>query len=113
MEVPGLGVESELQLLAQASVTTAIPDPSCICDLCCSLQPCQILNPLSKARAQTHILVATSWVCNLLSHNGNSVVVLSICWFWLRTEPLLIKLLPIYQGMIRYLFLGIVLVFEV
>ena len=31
-----------------------------------------ILNPLSKARDRTHILMGTSWVCNLLGHNRNS-----------------------------------------
>ena len=48
MEVPRLGVASELYLLAY---TTAIatPDLSCICDLRCSLRQCQILNPLSEA----------------------------------------------------------------
>ena len=52
MEVPGLGVELELQLPAYATAT-AIQDPSCICDLHCSLQQCRILNPLSEARDQT------------------------------------------------------------
>ena len=34
MEVPGLGVESELQLLAYTKATaTAIADPSHVCDL--------------------------------------------------------------------------------
>ena len=49
MEVPGLGVKSELQLLAY-SIATAMPDLSHICDLDCSLWQCQILNPLSEAR---------------------------------------------------------------
>ena len=31
-----------------------------------------ILNPLSKARDQTCILLDTSWILNLLSHKGNS-----------------------------------------
>ena len=46
--------------------------PSHICDLHHSLQQRQILNPLSKARNQTHILIDTSWILNLLSHTGNS-----------------------------------------
>jgi len=57
MEVPRLGVESELQLLAFATAT-ATPDASCICDL----QQCRILNPLSEARDQTHILIDPSCV---------------------------------------------------
>ena len=64
MEVPGLEVTSKLQLLAYA-MAKATPDLSYVCDLHCSLWQCQILNPLSKARD-------TSWVLNMLSHNGNS-----------------------------------------
>ena len=44
MEVPRLGVESELQLLAYDTATGAW-DPSCICDLWCSLRQHWILNP--------------------------------------------------------------------
>ena len=56
MEVPSLGVESELQLLAYATAT-ATQDLSHICDLYHSSQQCQILNLLSDARDQTHNLV--------------------------------------------------------
>ena len=42
MEVPGLGVESELQLLAYATAT-ARPDLSFICDLHHSVQQHQML----------------------------------------------------------------------
>ena len=45
MEVAGVGVELELQLPA-----TAMPDPSCICNLCYNLQQRHIINPLSWAR---------------------------------------------------------------
>ena len=69
MEVPRLGVKLELQLPPTA---TAAPDPSCICNLHYSSWQCRILNPLSEARDQTCILRVTSWVCNLLSYNGNS-----------------------------------------
>ena len=58
MKVPRLGVESELQLLAYTTATATL-DPSCVCDPCCSLQQCQILSPLIKARDQTHILRET------------------------------------------------------
>ena len=61
MEVPSLGVESELQLLAYATAT-ATPDPCHICDLHHSSQQRRILNPLSKARDQTCVLVDASWV---------------------------------------------------
>ena len=52
-----LGVKSELQLLAYA---TAMQDPSLICNLQHNSQQCWILNPLSKAREQTHILMDTA-----------------------------------------------------
>ena len=71
MEVSRLGAGLELQLKAYATAT-AMPDPSLICNFHHSSQKCQILNPLSEARDRTCILMDTSWVLNLLSHNGNS-----------------------------------------
>ena len=59
MEVPRLGVELELQLLAYATVTV-MTDLSHICDLGRSLWQCQILNPLSEARDQTLMLTETT-----------------------------------------------------
>ena len=56
IEVPRLGAESELQLLADTTAT-ATWDPSCVCNLHHSLQQPQILNPLSEAR----IKPAISW----------------------------------------------------
>jgi len=52
MEVPRLGVELELLLPAYARAT-AMPDPSCVCNLHHSSWQRQILNPLSEARDQT------------------------------------------------------------
>ena len=49
MEVPRLGVKSELQLLAYATAT-AIQYLSCICGLHHSSQQPQILNPLNEAK---------------------------------------------------------------
>ena len=71
MEVPRLGVESELQLPAYTTAT-ATPDPSCICDLCCSLWPCWILNPLSKAGVELASSRRLCWAFNPLSHSGSS-----------------------------------------
>ena len=51
MEVPRLGVESELPLPVDATATD-MPDSK----LHHSLWQHQILNPLSEAQAQTHIL---------------------------------------------------------
>ena len=52
MEVPGLGVELELQLLAYATAI-ATRNPSLICNLHCNLQQHWILNPLSEASDQS------------------------------------------------------------
>jgi len=49
MEVPRLGIELELQLLAYTTAT-AMQDPSCVCDLHCGSWQCQILTQLSEAR---------------------------------------------------------------
>ena len=61
MEVPRLGIESELQLPAYTTAT-ATQYLSHVCDLHHSSQQCQILNPLSKARDQTRVLMDTSRV---------------------------------------------------
>ena len=68
MDVSRLGVKSKLQLLAYTT-TTAMQDPSHVCDH--SSWQHQILNPLNEARDGTCILMDTSQVLNLLSHNGN------------------------------------------
>ena len=61
MEVPRLGVESELQLPAYITAT-AMWDLSHVCNLHYSSWPCQILNPLSDAKDGTHILIHISQV---------------------------------------------------
>ena len=71
MEVPRLGAELELQL-PTCTTAAVMWDPSRICNLHCSLQERCILDPLSEASDQTHILMDTSQVLNPLSHNGNS-----------------------------------------
>jgi len=72
MEVPRLRVELELQLPAYTTAT-AMQDPSLICDLHHSLEQYWILNSLSEARDRICFLVDSSWVCNPLSHNRNSL----------------------------------------
>ena len=72
VEVPRLGTELKLQLLAHATATASCgvarrcsSDPrdlSQVCDLHHSSQQWRILNPLSKARDQTHILMVPSRV---------------------------------------------------
>ena len=60
MEVPRLGVESELQLPAYTTATP-IPDLSHVCDLHHSSQPHWILDPLIEVRDRTCILMDPSW----------------------------------------------------
>ena len=72
IEVLRLWVESELQLLTGLCHSHSYARSSYICDLYLSLRQCQILNPLSVTRDQTHILMDTSHFLNPLSHNGNS-----------------------------------------
>ena len=80
MEVPRLGVELELHLPTYTTAP-ATQDPSHIWDLCHSSWQCWMLNPLSKARDGTHVLMDTSHFLNLLSHNGNYwLLTLIICW---------------------------------
>ena len=61
MEVPRLGVESELQLLAYTTATV-MPDPSRICNLHHSSWQCWILNSMSEIRDQTCILMDSSQI---------------------------------------------------
>ena len=68
MEVPRLGFKLELLLPAYARAT-AMPDLSHDSDLHHSW----ILNPLSKSRNQTLILVDPSRVGKLFDQNGNSL----------------------------------------
>ena len=68
MEIPRLGVKSELQLPAYTTAT-ATPDPSHICNLYCSSWQHWILNPQGKAGDWTQILRGTNRVCY---HNGTS-----------------------------------------
>ena len=59
MEVPRLGVKSEL-LLQAYTTATATPDPSLVCNLHHSSR--RIPEPLGKARNRTCILMDASWI---------------------------------------------------
>ena len=61
MEIPRLGVETKLPLLAY-STAIATRDQRHICNLHYSSQQCQIFNPLRKARVWTWVLMDTSRV---------------------------------------------------
>ena len=75
VEGSSLGIESELQLPAYTSAT-ATQDPSSICDLHHSSLQCQILNPLSKARDQTHSLMVLSQIRFCWARTGTPRVIL-------------------------------------
>ena len=62
MEVPRLGVESELQLPADTTAT-AIQDQSPVWNLHHNSWQCQIFNPLSEARDWTRNLMVRSQIC--------------------------------------------------
>ena len=76
MEVRRLGVESEPQLWAYTTAT-ATQDPSCIFSLYHSSQQCQ-LNPLSKARDRTCVLMDTSQVHYCWAMMGNTLLFFSL-----------------------------------
>ena len=61
MEIPRLGVESELQQLTYKTATL-MQDLSCVCNLHHSSQQHRIPDSLSEARDQTQILMATRWI---------------------------------------------------
>jgi len=85
MEVPRLGVQSELQLPAYTTAI-AMQDPSRVCDLHYSSRQRQILYPLSEVRDQTRVLMDTSRVRKLLSHDGNSQKC-TFCLLLFKTAP--------------------------
>ena len=60
MEVPRLGVESELRLPAYTTATAAW-NPSCVCNLHHSLRQHCICNPVSEARDQIYLFTDTMW----------------------------------------------------
>ena len=81
-ETPRLGVKWEQQLPAYTTAT-AMPDPSHVCNLHHSSQPCPILNPLRGARDQTRVFLNTEpqWELQL-----NFFFLLYIFTFFLHTS---------------------------
>ena len=76
MEVPKLGVESELQLPAHTTAT-ATPDSSHVFDLYHSSRQRRIPDPLSEAGDRTRDLMDASWVREPLSYDGTPKTFLS------------------------------------
>ena len=82
MEVPRLGVESDLQLPAYTTATMT-RDPSLVCNLHGSSQQHQIPNPLNEARDGTQNLTVTSQIhfcCSTRELQGFFVVVWLVGW---------------------------------
>ena len=71
MEVPRIGVELELQLLANATATATL-DPRRVCDLHYSSWQYQILNPLIEAC----ILMDASWIRFHCATSGTPMIIL-------------------------------------
>ena len=69
MELPRLGVKSELQLLAHTTAT-ATGGPSYIFDLHHSSEQRRILNPVSEARDGIHNLMVPSQIINHWATTG-------------------------------------------
>ena len=100
VEVPMLGSNWSYSCQSMATAA-AMYDPSCIFDLRYSSRQHQICNPLSRDRDQTCILMDTSWVLNLLSHNGNFhiwiifrcsfIYFTVICIFWYISSGIQLK----------------------
>ena len=86
MQVPRLGVESELQLPAYIT-DTAMSDLSHLYDLYLSSRQCRILNLLSEARDWTCILMDTSVVCYSWVTTGTSQPHFSWCINYLGHLP--------------------------
>ena len=76
MEVPRLGVKSELQLPAYTTAT-ASQDPSHVCDIHHSSRQPWILNPLREARDWTHLLLDAGRVSYLWAMTGAHIYCIS------------------------------------
>ena len=69
LELPRLGVQSDLQPLAFATAT-ATQHPSCVCNLHHSSQQCWILYPLSETRDRTRNVMVPSQICFCCAMTG-------------------------------------------
>ena len=72
MDVPRLGVKSELELPDYATAT-ATWDLSFVCHLHQSSQQHWIVNLLSEARDRTCVVMHTSWICYRWATTGTPV----------------------------------------
>ena len=90
MEVPRLGLQSELYLLAYVRAT-AMQDLSHVCNLHYSSWQHQILNPMSEARDWTWNLMVPSRIhfhCNMMGTPGGIFKSLKYLSLWIVMEKL-------------------------
>ena len=74
MEFSRLGIWIRAVAVGYA-IATAVPDPSCICNLHHSSWQCQILNPLNKARDRTCFLMDMSQICFHCTTAGTPAII--------------------------------------
>ena len=96
MEVPWLGVHSELLLLTYTRAT-AMPDSSHVCSLHHSCQQCWILNPLSEAGDQICNLTIPSWIGFCCTTMWTPIFSLYISGFWCFLHIYLLFLYSFYE----------------
>ena len=108
MEVPRLGVELELQLLAYATSTTTW-DLGHFCYLHQSSWQGWIPNPLGKARDQTHLLMNTSWSVSTVSQQELPflylIILLYTSWNTVKISYWLISYCNNFKYEIAFLFI--------
>ena len=115
MEVPRLGVELELQLLAYATAI-ARPGPSHVCDLHRSSRQCLIPGPLSKAGDRTHILMDPSWIrfpCANTAVFPSAVVLAHSCLVWFLIRHFIITFFsPLLECQLYFFFAFLIVALE-
>ena len=70
-----------IRAAAARAAARATREPSHVCDLCYSSQQHWILNPLTKARDQTHVLMDTGQFCYHLATMGTPQTCLNVYTF--------------------------------
>ena len=104
MEVPRLGVESELQLL---SCVTAAQDPNRVCHLYHSSRQCWIFNPLSEARDRTLNLMVPNQIrfsCTTAGTPGLCFELIFVYGVWYTCEYQVDRA-PLFKGLILRLWM--------
>ena len=86
VDVPRLGVTSDLQLSAYATAT-AMLDSRCVCNPHHSSWQSWIPDPLSEARDWTHILMDSGWICFRWATTGTNPLVFFFMWKILKDFP--------------------------